>query len=185
MASKYVPEKFEYMPDKNIFLARAGTRYSKINDLDFLRRVNELFLMALASVEPVVYYETVSAKALPEAAMPNIFKGVKTLTVFVSTLGNEFDKLIERYSGSDLFAAFILDAWGSEAVESLNERFDRLLRERFGEGTMRFSPGYGNVDITMNKYLVKDLLKIAEIEVLETGIMIPRKSTVCMIGWYG
>ncbi len=83
----------------------------------------------------------------------------------------------------DVFESYILDAWGSEAVEELNESFDKKLREQYGKGTMRFSPGYGDVDVRMNKYFVKKLLGIDEIDVLESGILVPRKSTVCMIGW--
>ncbi|AEH50621.1 methionine synthase [Pseudothermotoga thermarum] len=184
MFDRYFPEKFEYMPDKKIFLARAGTRYSKIDDPAFLQKINELFLLALTEVKPVVYHETVPIEVLPEQAIPIVFKGVKRVTVFASTLGKDFDELVEDYSKKDVFSAFILDSWGSEAVEKLNESFDKLLRSRFKEGTMRFSPGYGNVDVRMNKYFVKDLLKVEEIEVLESGILIPRKSTVCMIGWY-
>jgi len=50
-------------------------------------------------------------------------------------------------------------------------------------GTMRFSPGYGNVDVRWNKYIV-ELLNVEGIEVLSSGIMLPRKTTTCMIGWY-
>jgi len=78
----------------------------------------------------------------------------------------------------------LLDAWASEALEALNESFDKELRQKFGEGTMRFSPGYGDVDIRMNQYIVKELIRVENVRVLSSGEMVPRKTTTCMIGWY-
>jgi len=49
---------------------------------------------------------------------------------------------------------------------------------------MRFSPGYGDVDIRMNHYIVKELIKVEKVKVLSSGEMVPRKTTTCMIGWY-
>ena len=36
----------------------------------------------------------------------------------------------------------------------------------------------------MNRFIIKELLNIEEIEVLESGVMLPRKTTTCLIGWY-
>jgi len=179
----YIPDTFEYLPDKKIFLARAGVRYSNVDDPEFLKKVNFLFLEALQYVSAKVWYDVFEISHLKNEAVPSVFKGAKKITVFVSTLGKKLDEVIEERSKIDLFESYILDAWGSEAVEKLNESFDKKLREQFGRGTMRFSPGYGDIDIRLNKYFVKELLGVDEIDVLESGILVPRKSTVCMIGW--
>lgn len=186
MVEKHLPEAHECMPDKKIFLARLGTRYAtQINDHDFIHRINTLFLTALKQIDPAVYHIIVDAEALPVEAIPSTFGNVKKISVFLSTLGTRFDKAIEQLlDQNNTFEATVMDAWGSEALETLNKKFDSFLRNRFGKGTMRFSPGYGNVDIRINGYIVKKLLKLPEIIVLNTGVMIPRKTTTCMIGWY-
>ena len=79
----------------------------------------------------------------------------------------------------------LLDAWASEAIEALNSTFDEKLRKQFGQGTRRFSPGYDDIDIRKNYDIVKNLLKTDIVTVNQnTGIITPRKSTICMIGWY-
>ncbi len=184
MSEVFHPDRLDCMPDKKIFLARAGARYGKIDEY-FIHRVNQLFLIALDKIQPVVYYNTFDVFELPIQIIPSSFKNIKKMTIFLSTLGSEIDLLISQLADQQrTFDAFIVDSWASEALETLNERFDQSLRERFGEGTMRFSPGYGDIDLRTNKYLVEELLKVDRVRVLESGVMIPRKTTTCMIGWF-
>jgi len=182
----YMPEKKSCMPDKKIFLARAGARYSfLVKERDFMERANRLFLEGFSHIDPVIYHITSDANVLPPQLLPSIFQGVKRVTVFLSTLGEAIDNLINSYlNRGKTFDAFLLDAWASEALEALNESIDKELRQKFGEGTMRFSPGYGDVDIRMNQYIVKELIRVENVRVLSSGEMAPRKTTTCMIGWY-
>lgn len=184
MIEIFHPDKVDCMPDKRIFLARAGARYGRIDE-DFIHRVNELFLMALEKIEPIVYYSTCDISLLPKEAIPTTFGSVKRMTIFLSTLGSTIDELISQLiEKGNTFDGFIVDSWASEALETLNERFHLMLRERFGKGTMRFSPGYGSVDLRVNRYIVKEFLKVDQVTVLESGVMIPRKTTTCMVGWF-
>ncbi|WP_198407761.1 methionine synthase [Thermotoga profunda] len=184
MSEVFYPGKLDCMPDKKIFLARAGARYGKLDE-DFIHRVNELFLIALEKIEPVVYYRTSDLSILPKEIIPSSFGNIKKMTIFLSTLGSAVDTLISQLSEQGkTFDAFIIDSWASEALETLNENFDQSLRERFGMGTMRFSPGYGNVDLRINKYIVKEFLGVDQVTVLDSGVMVPRKTTTCMVGWF-
>lgn len=184
MSEVFYPDKLDCMPDKKIFLARAGARYGKIDE-DFIHRVNELFLIALEKIEPIVYYNTSSVSMLIKEIIPSDFGNIKRMTIFLSTLGSAIDTLISELAECDnTFDAFIVDSWASEALETLNEKFDLMLRERYGKGTMRFSPGYGNVNLKVNAYIVKELLKVDKVIVLESGVMVPRKTTTCMVGWF-
>jgi D-ribose pyranose/furanose isomerase RbsD len=47
---------------------------------------------------------------------------------------------------------------------------------------MRFSPGYGDLHITVNKIYAELLGVTDKITVLDTGLMIPRKTTTCIAG---
>lgn len=185
MVELYVPKIEEYMPDKVVFLARMRARYKNIvGETDLLVRFNELFLQGLKISRPIVHHRVCLIEELPSALIPDSFSSVKQVSLFLSTLGKDIDELINSLlEEGKTHDATVLDAWASEALEALNEAFDRRLRERFGDGTMRFSPGYGNVDVRWNKYIV-ELLNVEGIEVLSSGIMLPRKTTTCMIGWY-
>jgi len=186
VAKVYVPEKATCMPDKKVFLARAGARYAfLVKEKDFMERANRLFLEGFSHIDPVIYYITSDSQTLLPQLLPSIFQGVKQVTVFLSTLGGEIDNLLSSYlNRGKTFDAFLIYAWAAEALEALNESFDKELRQKFGEGTMRFSPSYGDVDIRMNQYIVKELIRVENVRVLSSGEMAPRKTTTCMIGWY-
>jgi len=50
--------KYQYMPPKKIFLARAGAVYSKIlNDETLMEVANRIYLRGLDIARPVVYWE--------------------------------------------------------------------------------------------------------------------------------
>ncbi len=182
----FIPEKSDIMPSKKLFLYRAGFKGRQIEMDDVMKEnINSIYLHGLRIARPKLFYKTFRIDEVPEQVIPGIFEGTKRITIFVSTLGYEIDEEIERlFEEGKVLKANLLDAWGSEAVEALNERFDAKLRARNGKGTMRFSPGYGDVDIRVN-FDILDLLGVVEVvSDRKTGILRPRKSTTCLIGWY-
>ena len=185
MTSLYVPGKNECMPKKNILFARVGVRYSKgVEDAELLKKANAIFLEGIKVITPEVCHETFDKAKLPVELMPESFSQAKKISVFLSSLGPDIVKLVDEYTkAGKVFDAFLLDSWASESLEALNDSFDRKLREEFGEGTRRFSPGYGKVDVRMNRYIVEELLEVDSVKVLESGFLVPRKTTTCMIGW--
>jgi len=180
----FIPEKYQYMPSKKIFLARAGAVYSKIlNDETLMEVANRIYLRGLDIARPVVYWEVFKKEQLPENAVPGVYKTYETFLICVSTLGAEIDEEIERLSHISTLEAALLDAWGSEALEKLNDSFEDVFKKQNNSKlTMRFSPGYGDLHISVNKIYV-ELLGIADkVRVLDTGLMIPRKTTACIVG---
>ena len=75
------------------------------------------------------------------------------------------------------------NAFGSEAVECVSEALDLHLRAVHGQGTRRFSPGYGDLSIVENAAVLARLGVDFVLAHPETGILKPRKSTVFLIGW--
>lgn len=102
------------------------------------------------------------------------------------TLGREIEMLTRKYSFSDLVRSVILDATASAGVESLandiNDEIEKIYEPMYL--TDRFSPGYGDLPISVQKKFLslingeKDL----GITTTESGIMIPRKSITAIIG---
>jgi len=75
VAKVYVPEKATCMPDKKVFLARAGARYAfLVKEKDFMERANRLFLEGFSHIDPVIYHITSNANALPPQLLPSIFQ---------------------------------------------------------------------------------------------------------------
>jgi hypothetical protein len=183
MPDVYIPEAFEIMPQKRFYLLRAGFKGTTHSINDKLKEeINNVYLYGLELSKPKVVFNTLPVDILANSLIPHSFKGVKLITFFASTLGKDIDNFI---SNSNMLISTLLDAWASEAIEALNSTFDEKLRKQSGHGTRRFSPGYDDIDIRKNYDIVKNLLKTDIVTVNQnTGIITPRKSTICMIGWY-
>lgn len=105
-----------------------------------------------------------------------------------ATLGFNIEKTIRTYSYKNLTKGVIIDACATTSIEEACDIIqDNILQDVSKENktlTMRYSPGYGDLDIRVNK----DILNILNaqrkigITVTDTGIMIPRKSVVALIG---
>jgi hypothetical protein len=156
------------------------------------RLVGEAHRIGMDSSEPFLFYQSLGMEeASRMGVVPKEFKGIRYITVYVSSLGKVIDTVIqEKFALKETAFPVLLDAWGSEALEQLNERFDRDIRQG-KKGTRRFSPGYGDVDIRKNFPLYEYLVRNKGEEVgrritvnPDTGILIPRKSTIGMIGWF-
>ncbi|PNR93646.1 methionine synthase [Petrotoga sp. 9PWA.NaAc.5.4] len=183
MSDLYLPETYEIMPQKRYYLFRAGFKGTQLSINERVKEeINMVYEIGLKLSKPKLIYDTFRIDQMEKDLIPKSFKGVKSITFFVSSLGEEIDKYI---SNSNLLTSMLMDAWGSEAIEALNDSFDKKLRARYGKGTLRFSPGYSDIDIRKNWDIINSLLKTDIVTVNKTtGIMLPRKSTVCMIGWY-
>ena len=105
-----------------------------------------------------------------------------------ATLGFNIEKNIRRYSYNNLTKGIIIDACATTSIEEVCDLVqDSILDKVAKEGkslTMRYSPGYGDLDISANRDIlnVLDAHRKIGVTVTNTGIMIPRKSVVALIG---
>ncbi len=185
MSNIYIPQKNDFMPPKRNYLMRAGFRgYNFGIDVKMRKIINDIYLLGIELCSPVLFYVTLNSEEFNLIKIPESFAGIKSITVFASTLGRKIDEKISELSDSSrILEASLLDSWASESLEFLNEIFDSEIRGK-RKGTIRFSPGYGDLDITENIGII-NILDQSEISVSgKTGLLSPRKSTVCMIGWY-
>jgi hypothetical protein len=112
------------------------------------------------------------------------------LICFVTTIGGEVDLEVDRMMRQGhLSEAFIMDALGSIAVESVAEQFHRLMEGEYTKDdkavTLRFSPGYCDWSIEEQAKLFELLhTKAAGIELNDSCLMIPRKSISAVFGVY-
>lgn len=108
--------------------------------------------------------------------------------IFAATVGLELDRLITRYSVVSPSKALMLQAIGVERIESLCDTFESeiigLSRTNNKKTTSRFSPGYGDLPIYLQKdfFLLLDCSKMIGLTLNDSMMMSPSKSVTAIIG---
>lgn len=112
----------------------------------------------------------------------------KRCILMAVTLGQEAENISRLMQVKDLSKGVILDACASSMVEDLCNQLEANIKIDIDkEGlflTDRFSPGYGDLPITIQPTICKVLntAKTMGLNVTSSGIMIPRKSITAIIG---
>jgi hypothetical protein len=177
------PAVYEAFPARKKFYYRAGYKAKQINNLELAAKFTAVYKTGARLIQPVICWSTIPTDQAVNL-LPESFKGVQQVTLFISTIGKEIDGEISRlYQFKNPLDAMLLDAWGSESVEELNQNFDQKLRRKKGSGTRRFSPGYQDLPLAANNRIL-EFLDFSLVEASKKGILTPAKSTICMIGWY-
>ena len=110
------------------------------------------------------------------------------VVLFALTLGPEAELLIRREGLRSPTEALILDACASAACEQACDDLQKQLEDQLCvEGlypTDRFSPGYGDLPLTVQTPLLEllDAQKRCGITLSDTFIMTPRKSVTAIFG---
>jgi len=107
-----------------------------------------------------------------------------SIILFSATVGLEIDRLIARYSKISPARALMLQAIGAERIEALCEEFCGDMRAKGYSPRPRFSPGYGDLDISLQKEIFKLLGCERKIGVCLTDslLMSPSKSVTAIVG---
>jgi hypothetical protein len=116
-------------------------------------------------------------------------KGCSRASLFVCTIGPKLEEKVKNYfTEGEQTRAYIMNGIGSAAVEdAANYANQVIIKEAEKEGfetVKRFSPGYGDWDISDQKAIF-DVLKPSAIGVVlnERCLMIPEKTITAIIGW--
>lgn len=112
-------------------------------------------------------------------------QGCSQVILFAATIGLEMDRLLAR---NRLFPArhLMLQAIGAERVESLCDCFEEELKDQWIIRP-RFSPGYGDVPLTLQRNVFRALDDCRQIGIFlnESLLMTPSKSVTAIIGVCG
>jgi hypothetical protein len=115
-------------------------------------------------------------------------EGCDKAVLFAATIGSGIDRLIRRYEKADPKLGLLLQGLGAERVESLcdafNEEVKEVSKETGRETRMRFSPGYGDLPIEVQKVFLPllDAERRLGITLSESCLMAPSKSVTAIIG---
>ncbi|MGN0665688.1 MAG: methionine synthase [Huintestinicola sp.] len=112
--------------------------------------------------------------------------GCSGAVILCATIGAAADKLIRIMQVEDMAKAVIADALASSAVESVCNKAEEHIRAEFPDKwlTWRYSPGYGDLPIDMQKQLlaVIDAPKKIGVCTGESHMLTPIKSVTAIMG---
>jgi len=115
-------------------------------------------------------------------------KGCSQAVMLGATLGIEVDLLMKRYSFTEMARAVVLQACAAAALEEyLDAKQEELSRRLLSDGYYlrpRFSPGYGDFDISCQGDILRMLDSAKKIGLSQTSgnMLTPTKSVTAVIG---
>lgn len=115
----------------------------------------------------------------------NHLKDSERVILFAATLGAAGDRVIRSAEISDMAYAVVADAYASALIEDYCDRCEKEMNAVTGGNfTFRFSAGYGDYPISLQRDFIKLLSadKRIGLTVTENHILIPRKSVTAVIG---
>lgn len=122
------------------------------------------------------------------AALRKALSGCGSVIAFAATVGFAPDRLIRRYERVTPTRALLFQAIGAERIEALCDAFCAKIREdcpaEGTETTPRFSPGYGDLELSLQRPLLSalDAGKHCGITLTGSMLMLPSKSVTALIG---
>lgn len=123
------------------------------------------------------------AKVDSQALRRNL-AGCDESVLFAATIGLEIDRLIARYAHLSPSRSVMLQAIGAERIEALCDAFEEELIRQGCELRPRFSPGYGDVPLDLQRdiFAALDCPKHIGVSLNESLLMSPSKSVTAIIG---
>ena len=115
-------------------------------------------------------------------------RGCRRCVVFAATVGLEMDRLIARYGSASPARSLFFQAIGAERIEALCDAFcDRMAADLGRQGlgvTQRFSPGYGDSPLSIQRdiFRVLDCPRKIGLTLNESLLMSPSKSVTAIFG---
>lgn len=114
--------------------------------------------------------------------------GTDSFVLFAATVGVGLDRLVFRYSKISPARSLLLSAIGAERIEALCNAFNQeLTAEKKAQGLFtrpRFSPGYGDLSLELQKEIVSvlDCNRKIGLSLNDSLLMSPVKSVTAIIG---
>lgn len=105
-------------------------------------------------------------------------RGCDSVLICAATLGEEFDRLLRRLQVTDMTGAVIIDSMSGKYLER------QLCELQTNCVTTRFSPGYGDFPLSINRDIVAALYATTKIGLCVTDdyILTPQKSITGVAG---
>ena len=162
-------------------------------------KMNELADKLLKSLQPKFVYRIFdlstcdvgivlvnSGLCLPGKLAARMLEGYQSAAVLLCTLGSGFESMLRALQARDMSEAVMLDALGSAYVEAGCDAAEEEIRGRLTGLylTDRFSPGYGDLPLELQKDIcgLLDAGRRLGVTITESLLMNPSKSVTAVIG---
>lgn len=113
-------------------------------------------------------------------------KGCGKAVIFAATVSAEADKLIRRLAVTDMAESLAVDSLCSAAIEKVCDLAEEEIFSRINAPyrTWRYSPGYGDLPLSLQEELLCALNAQRRIglTVTENSLLVPTKSVTAIIG---
>ena len=115
-------------------------------------------------------------------------EGCKEICVLACTIGIGADRLIRKTELTSISEAAVMQATAAAMAEAYCEHVNDMIKEETAQRNLycrpRFSPGYGDLSLTLQKdiFSLLNLTKNLGITLSESLLMIPTKSITALIG---
>ncbi len=121
---------------------------------------------------------------LKSNALAKNLKNCREALIFAASIGIETDRLIGKYSLLSPSYANCLAAVGTAAIEKWCDEAVRYLEEKEGQLCPRFSPGYGDLSLDVQKDILKalDTERKIGVHLTDSALMLPTKSVSAIVG---
>ena len=110
--------------------------------------------------------------------------GCKKIVLFACTAGAGIDRLIAKYSRISPAKAAVIQAAGAALVEDWCEELCTDFKREYGETKPRFSCGYGDLPLTLQRdiFAALSVTKHIGITLSDDCFMTPTKSVTALVG---
>ena len=123
---------------------------------------------------------------LPGKDLAAHLAGCREAVLLAATLSPGVDALLRRTQLSDLSRSLVLESCATAAIEEVCDQAEAVIREQYpGRGfTSRFSPGYGDLPVTIQGEFLALLDAPRKLGLCATAssILTPRKSVTAVMG---
>ena len=113
-------------------------------------------------------------------------EGCNSILLFCCTAGAEMDRLIARGSLRSPVHGLLMHAIGAQQVEGACDRLCGQMASLFPESTLtpRYSPGYGDLPLSLQKdiFAALDCERKIGVTLTDTFLMRPSKSVTAIVG---
>ena len=110
--------------------------------------------------------------------------GCKKIILFAATVGIGIDRLIMKYGKISPAKGLMMQALGAERIEALCDAFVSEMEKTGYKMRPRFSPGYGDLQVDLQKEIFQALApeKNIGLTISSSCLMSPTKSVTAIIG---